>query len=400
MKPPRAAFLLPLLASFFVPFADASATEGVAITQEVDAGSIALAKLDDSRAVIAWTRNGRSVFFRLVGRDGAPVQAERRVWSGGLAPFSLAPLAAATLDGGFVLVWTTNDRLLYRRFDREGEPLGGPRVASRACDVPHEPAVASSPGLGFVITWICRDDDAQGPLYLRRFDSVGKPKGAEILVEEGYPFNEESQEGPTGARPAMTWSGEIRVIIDQSGGEGSFGDIRLRAYRNSLQPLGGARILNAGNTFTADQSAGRLALVEPGDRSGLAIWVDSATTRPDDGIRGLIARRLDPHGTPVGREIVLGRADEAEWRGDVVRLDGLTAGTARYLAVWSHGGLRWRIVEPNGLGPLHIESREPLNGPRFVVLDDRAAEAPVALIAWAAYRDPGSVLMMQAFEIE
>jgi hypothetical protein len=91
---------------------------------------------------------------------------------------------AARPDGGFVLVWTREQLIFYRLFDRHGEPAGPERRVGPG----GPPAIAVGPDGGFVVTWIATKPDPDpryGDPFLvaQRFGAGGARIGGRILVQ-------------------------------------------------------------------------------------------------------------------------------------------------------------------------------------------------------------------------
>ncbi len=95
--------------------------------------------------------------------------------------------------GGFTVAWenvegggATPYRILARRFDVSGNPLGSPIVANTPVPTKLDsPDIAATETGGFVATWVGRDpQESRTVVFMRRFDAAGTPTCPEREREE------------------------------------------------------------------------------------------------------------------------------------------------------------------------------------------------------------------------
>ncbi|MEQ9694124.1 hypothetical protein [Shimia sp. SDUM112013] len=97
---------------------------------------------------------------------------------------------AALEDGGFVIVWVSEDQdgdgkgIYGQRFDASGASIGDEfRVNSFTLFDQQNPAVAALPDGGFTVVWESdRQDGYEGGIYAQRYDTNGDMVGGETLV--------------------------------------------------------------------------------------------------------------------------------------------------------------------------------------------------------------------------
>lgn len=195
---------------------------------------------------------------------------------------------AALPDGGFVAVWAEagTDAIMARRFDDEGAPVGEQfRVGTALTAAEDDPVVAAHDG-GFVVMWV---DDASTTERItgQRFDSQGRPVGAEFRVDDAEDF----QGAFSVSIATLADGGFVAVWFDRNGGTGG-SEVRARIYG----PDGDA----SGEAFQVGLVE-RAADAEP--------WVSPL---PDGGFvvahaqDGATVRRFDAEGQPVGQPLSIG----------------------------------------------------------------------------------------------
>jgi hypothetical protein len=147
----------------------------------------ALAALPGGGAVIVWEAvgagsEGRDLYAQRLNGIGARIGSPVLV-NGVIAGSQENAAVAAFSDGGFVVVWESDDGdgfgIFGRRFDAAGAPVGGDfRVNTTTAGVQSDPAVAVLPNGEFVVLWA----GPAGRVFGQRFDATAGPIGGEFLV--------------------------------------------------------------------------------------------------------------------------------------------------------------------------------------------------------------------------
>jgi hypothetical protein len=189
----------------------------------VDAASGAdtpkVAMAPDGRFVVTWTDtslgdgDGSGVFARRYDAAGAPVAARFLVndTTASSQGYAGGPGISVSGDGSFVVVWddasgacSTYDCVRARRFDANGNPLGGDFQVSEhvQSSYSYSPAVAHDPAGAFIVSWVDYDD---GPMA-RRFDSTGSATGPQLRVGiDSYQFYGDVAAGDDGFMVVWDW---------------------------------------------------------------------------------------------------------------------------------------------------------------------------------------------------
>jgi hypothetical protein len=401
MSLPGRLFLLLLAAAFLLPLAAAEAQTprgpelaitAVDATSEFVSGAAVAANGD---FLLAWPQDppaGPSrVRFRLFRADGTPRSAELGV---GTPPWDqLGPRVAMKGDGRFVIVWTENVpghlRVLARRFDAAGKPLGQPfRLTPTLLGNQSTPDVAIAPNGSFVAVWESDHTSAiphDAPeIFARRFDALGRPRGPEFQV------NTTTVVDQIVPRVEIAADGDFVVVWLSYGGEGSFYDVTIRRFAANGVPLGEELALDTGATFTASQVDPAVAMAPDG--SFEVVCTDFG---------GDFERDNDPHGFPFGIRGQRYTADGAPV-GDAVHVNGEPSGTQQgpdvsrraggFFVVWlsqsdsDSPGIFGRRLAEDGTptGPdIQIAAERPQQLPAVVALN----AAGRGVVAWSDY-DP------------
>ena len=128
--------------------------------------------------------------------------------------------AAAALDnGGFVLVWTSDGQdgsgagIYMQRYNDDADPRGGEvRVNTTTAGAQTSPAATGLDGGGYVVTWL---QPASNALMAQRFDSAGRPAGAEFAV------NQTAATSDAHSVTALSGGGFVAVWTASSDGDGT-----------------------------------------------------------------------------------------------------------------------------------------------------------------------------------
>ena len=133
------------------------------------------------------------------------------------------------------------------------------------------PAVAFTPGGGFVAAW------SSGPLtyptklsdlYARRFNAANQPLGPEFRVNTTL-FNEQGT-----PQVAVDSHGNFLIGWLNFGGEGTFHDVYARRFTAAGTPLGDDFQVNSGTTESTPQYEFAMALRDSGE--SVFVWTDAA----------------------------------------------------------------------------------------------------------------------------
>ncbi|MHA1600121.1 MAG: Ig-like domain-containing protein, partial [Alphaproteobacteria bacterium] len=100
------------------------------------------------------------------------------------------PAMAALNDGGFVIVWDSqnqdgnNKGIFAQRFDAGGQAVGSEfQVNTTVQNIQESPDVAALSGGGFIVTWQSQNQDGSSlGIFAQLFDSTGQATGSEFQV--------------------------------------------------------------------------------------------------------------------------------------------------------------------------------------------------------------------------
>ncbi len=232
--------------------------------------------------------------------------------SAGLAPSEFPTTADSGRDdrrptvvgldtGDFVAVWQADDinppfdsGVLAQRYDSLGRTVGPEFiVSSYTTEDQTHPSVAALPG-GFVVTWESyrRDAPMGNGVFGRRFNSSGVGLGTEFAVNT-YTTHEQQRPSVAGTK-----AGGFVVVWESYGEEGGrdygvFG----RLYDSTGSTVGGEFAVNQ---YTTDEQ--RSPTVAALSAGGFVVSWQAYRLGVNDGY-GIRARRFAANGTPSGAEI-------------------------------------------------------------------------------------------------
>jgi S-layer family protein len=223
-------------------------------------------------------------------------------------------------------------------------PAGGEvQIDSWSADSEHRPQVAVEPDGDFVVVWESRGQDGSGlGLFGRRFDAAGAPRGSE------FPINSYTTGDQWESDVAIERNGTFIVVWRSVQNGGPESRIVGRRFDGSGSPLGPEFIVNSSTTgshivpavgFAAD---GRF-VVAWAVRHGVA--------------ESVAARRFDRHGNPTGADLLVAIAGMQRYTDVAVTADGA------FVVVWDGSG------DGSGRGILarrYDAGGSPL-GPQFIV---------------------------------
>ena len=209
-----------------------------------------------------------------------------------------SPTAAALLDGGFVVVWSSLDQegsgyeVYGQRFDENGNPVDIEfRINDTTLDHQTSANVAALPNGGFVVNWQSFGQDGSGwGVYGQRFDVSGNSVGAEFLVPTDTADHQRSNE------VAVLTDGGFVMTWDSYGGQdGSGHGIFGRLFDDDGTPLDDEFQINSHTSGNQDGSA--VAALSSG--GFVATWGSDG----QDGDRyGVFGQRFEASGTKIGGE--------------------------------------------------------------------------------------------------
>ena len=315
-----------------------------------------IASDDAGNLVIVWVSPGQDgggdgVYAHRFSAAGQPLGQEFKVNSFN-AGAQNTPAVAMDADGDFVVTWQSQNQdgagwgVYAQRFDAEGNPLGPEfLVNSTTANNQTLPAIGTTPGGAFIITWTSSGQDGSGDgVYARRFLADGTPLSDEFLVNsrtdgsqdassiaiagdgrfvvtwlgmppgggnhpvyaqrfdpQGEPVGDEFQVNLT----AIGTSGLPVVAMDADGdfavawtyfGAGGDNDVYLQRFASDAQRLGSPIVVNL--TAAGYQQYPAIAMQDDG--AFVVTWsgrpVNSSTPT-------LFARRFSGAGAPLSGEI-------------------------------------------------------------------------------------------------
>jgi hypothetical protein len=253
-----------------------------------------------------------------------------------------SPAVAATVSGGFVVVWTSYEQdgsdggVFARRVNGSGTPLGGDiLVNSYTTDRQISPAVASDAVGNFVVVWLSPHDGDNLGVFGQRFTATGVLRGTEFQVNTYT----------TGLQ------GDVKVASDADGnfivvwggvGPSDTSGIYARRYASTGAPVGSQFALTD-STIGIDQRPDVVL-----DETGRFTAVHGRTS---SGSLDVFAREFGPSGAPLGNEFRVNTyTTDQQWFPSVAwRPDG------GFTAVWNSNGqdgprgVFYRAFFPGGL---------------------------------------------------
>jgi hypothetical protein len=220
--------------------------------------------------------------------------------------------AIARRGDEFLILWESVEEdgigVETRRYDASGTALAPALAVAGAAA--RDVDVAATPS-GFVATWTRSFTGIAGQLL----DTTGAPSGGEFSIDTGNNYPAAVAAGP---------AGNFMVVWHTLGSLG----IRGRAFDALGTPLGASFQVNTSSTSYArgtDIAAGA-------DGTFVVVWRDETAADPSDGI---VARRFDADGTPLGGELQVNTYTPGSQRYPAV-----AAGSdGSFVVVWADLGL-------------------------------------------------------------
>ena len=216
----------------------------------------------------------------------------------------VSPRVSATADGGYVVVWTSeqqdnpaasNERGVFaQRYNAFGEEVGNEfRINDQAFGDQFQPRVTALDNGNFVGLWLennGRDGSGQG-VFGRLFDANGDPLGGAFQVNEETSSNQNSGEIADlgGGRFLGVWSSQT----SGGAGDGSSTGIFGRTFDATGAAEGAEFQINTSTVGT--QNRPRMTTLPDGDV--IVVWQDEGGN--DGNSSGVFAQRIDATGALV-----------------------------------------------------------------------------------------------------
>ncbi|HYD30825.1 MAG TPA: hypothetical protein VEB64_08190, partial [Azospirillaceae bacterium] len=258
--------------------------------------------LEDGGYVVVWTSNdaNKDVFGQRYDAAGHGVGGEFRV-NTHMSSHQDSPSVTGLKDGGFVVAWTSQgqdkggDGIYAQRFDAAGHAAGGEfhvnEYKHKGQAAPH---VAATPGGGFVVVWQSDGQDtAKGAdtwgIFGQRYDVQGHEVGSEFRV------NTTTIGDQNDADIAVLADGGYVVTWQSAGQDGSGDGVYAQLFNAQGQALGGETRINA--TTGGDQADPSITALKGGGY--VVTWRSTGQDGSGDGVFG---QAYDAQGHGVGAE--------------------------------------------------------------------------------------------------
>jgi len=229
--------------------------------------------------------------------------------AGTLAKDSMHPVSIAMNgSGGFVVVWEDfrgnpepRREIYFQLFDGRGNAVGPNRAASEngADFFEYSPAVSMDEGGEFVIVWGQHDLEYGNPgILFRRFDANGDPLGGNQRADGGW------GSPPTQAdSPSIAMDGSGRFAIAWTGGFGDLWGSRVRFQRFdvSANPAGPLQAVSDDTLSLMYGGQGSPSIAMNGRGDIFIAWEDSRDHLGEDvDYYDIFCQRYDSSGLAVG----------------------------------------------------------------------------------------------------
>ena len=294
------------------------------------------------------------------------------------------PAVTALEQGGFVFVWQSfaqdaDEGGIYgQRYHANGARNGGEfRVNTMTDGDQKTPAIAALSNGGFVVVWQSNQQDGTGPdIYAQRFRPNGTPAGAEFRANTfaGGGQTDPAVAGLSGGGFVVVWTS----MHQDGNGAGVYGQL----YRNDGTPVG--QEFRA-TTYTLNHQQ-RPSVAALGNGGFVVVW-DS--DEQDGSGFGVYGRRFRANGTPVGAgQFRVNRtAKGSQWFASVAGL-----GEDGFVVVWHEPGRIFgrRFDRTGALGPEFLVNNAALAvsrpSPSVTALNDGRF-----VVVWAGQREEDSI---------
>ena len=262
----------------------------------------AITGLTGGNMVVVWTDendldgNSYGVFARIIDADGVPLGDQFLVNSETISGNQSDADTVALSDGGFVVVWESNDTngdgVFGQRFDADGVEVGIEfLVNSTITGSQDNAAVAAIDGGGFVVTWQAPDGDNDG-IFAQRFDISGTTPTAISPFEISVNTTNDQEHNATVA--GLNGGGFVAAWTSINGGVDK---VFAQIFDSSGVPLSAGEFqVNAGtNSVFSNPSVSELP-----DGGFVVVWIGT-----DSDSSGILGQRFDAAGNTVGGEFLV-----------------------------------------------------------------------------------------------
>ena len=210
------------------------------------------------------------------------------------------PSVAALADGGFVIVWESDNQdgdrggIYAQRYDNTSSAVGGEfQVNTTTIEEQTDPSVAALDNGGFVVVWQSRDQDGDNwGIFSQRYDSAGNAVGTETQV------NSTTTQAQDTAAVAALGDGGFVIVWQSRDQDGDKDGIYAQRYDSSGASVGSELQINS--TTTEDQQEAAVTALEDG---GFVVTWQSKNQDGDDW--GIYAQRYDSAGVASGSEFLV-----------------------------------------------------------------------------------------------
>jgi hypothetical protein len=277
----------------------------------------AVASAGDGTFVVAWQDgardgSGTGIFARRFSSPGVPAGGDLQV-NTYTTGYQIAPQVGSDAAGKFVVVWQGTEYgggrngLFGQRFDASGAKVGSEfQVNASMPDAPSDPALAVGPAGDFVAVWSMNDNGVD--VFGQRFNAAGAKVGPEFRVNT-YTTGTQSQ-----VRVARDPSGGFVAVWTSSEEDGSSTGVFGQRFDAAGTKTGDAFRINAYTTGSQDAPS---VVVDRGGNF-VVVWRDSGEFES----AGIVARRFDASGAPVGGDFPVNSYTTGNQFGSSVVLDG------------------------------------------------------------------------------
>ncbi len=274
--------------------------------------------LNDGGYVITWSSSGQDgssfgVYAQRYDATGAEVGGEFQVNTYTQSGQGSSKITALD-DGGFVILWESSGQdgsffgVYGQRFDADGSPVGADfRVNTTTENHQSNVEVTLLADGGFVVVWESRgQDDVEASdgigIFAQRYDADGNTVGGEFQVNTYTSGNQDRA-----AVTALDDGGFVVVWRSANLDEGAGSSIYGQRYDADGAAVDGEFMLSQAFGY---QDAPKL--ISLSDGGFLATWNSPYIGDSSDG--GVVARRFDANGQPVGDEFIVNSFTEGSQR--------------------------------------------------------------------------------------
>ncbi len=207
------------------------------------------------------------------------------------------PDVAALSDGGFVIVWQSNEQdgakegVFGQRYDSNGSAVGSEfQINTETSQEQENASVAALDGGGFVVTWESKNQDGNNTgVFAQRYDSNGNAAGSEFQV------NTETHHEQEDSSVTSLSEGGFVVVWESKNQDGSQRGVFGQRFDSAGSPDGVEFQVN--NETSSDQENPSVASLSGG--GFVVTWQSEGQDGDESGVFG---QRYDSSGAPAGGE--------------------------------------------------------------------------------------------------